>query len=63
MLFVSQFVRSHCNIPGKEDADKLAKQFGRLAQSARDTTYDEAKRFIRRPRQPSGDKASRPSER
>ena len=44
---VIQWTPSHCNIPGNEEADKLAKEGGRLPQPDIDITYDEAKRFIR----------------
>ena len=40
---VIQWIPSHCNITGKEEADKLAKKGGQLPQTDYQISYEEAK--------------------
>jgi ribonuclease HI len=42
-----QWIPAHCNVPGNEEADKLAKQGGALQQNDLGSTYEEAKTAIK----------------
>ena len=46
-LTVLQWIPSHCNIPGNEEADTLAKEGGKLGQEDDGVTYEEAKTIIK----------------
>ena len=43
---VLQWNPAHCNIPGNEEVDRLAKEGGKLDQEDREVTYKEAKAIV-----------------
>ena len=46
-----QWIPSHCNIPGNEEADRLAKEGGKQQQEDMQITYSEAKTLIKEKQQ------------
>ncbi|XP_070181840.1 uncharacterized protein [Littorina saxatilis] len=44
---VIQWIPSHCNIQGNEEADRLAKEGGQLPQDEQEVTYEEAKTIVK----------------
>ncbi|XP_070180464.1 uncharacterized protein [Littorina saxatilis] len=44
---VIQWIPSHCNIQGNEEADRLAKEGGQLSQDEQEVTYEEAKTIVK----------------
>ena len=44
---ILQWIPSHCNIPGNEKADRLAKEGGKKEQQDQSITYTEAKTIIK----------------
>ena len=44
---ILQWIPSHCNIPGNEKADKLAKEGGKKEQQDQSITYTDAKTIIK----------------
>ena len=46
-----QWIPPHCNIPGNEEADRLAKEGGKQQQESNQITYNEAKTLIKEKQQ------------
>ena len=44
---VIQWIPSRCNIPGNEEADRLAKEEGKLPQEKPPVSYEEAKTMVK----------------
>ncbi|KAK7097552.1 uncharacterized protein [Littorina saxatilis] len=44
---VIQWIPSHCNIQGNEEADRLVKEGGQLPQDEQEVTYEEAKTIVK----------------
>ena len=44
---IIQWIPSHCNIRGNEEADRLAKEGGQLTQDIIETTFEEAKTIVK----------------
>ena len=44
---IIQWIPSHCNIAGNEEADRLARKGGQQPQEEQDTSYEEAKTIIK----------------